>query len=86
MDVLHSGTVSAAREAALYGLPSLSVSLATYSHQDYSESIDATLRLVERISDVVVERPSNLLRPEVRPGKASTRNQSDRGSYKGTYS
>ena len=64
VDVLHSGTVSAAREAALYGLPSLSVSLATYSHQDYSESIDATLRLVERISEVVVERPSNLLRPE----------------------
>ena len=29
VDVLHSGTVSAAREASLYGLPSISVSLAT---------------------------------------------------------
>ena len=29
VDVLHSGTVSAAREASLYGLPSVSVSLAT---------------------------------------------------------
>ena len=50
VDVLHSGTVSAAREASLYGLPSLSVSLATYSHQDYSQSIEATLALVERLS------------------------------------
>ena len=52
VDVLHSGTVSAAREASLYGLPSLSVSLATYSHQDYSQSIEATLALVERLSEL----------------------------------
>ena len=64
VDVLHSGTVSAAREASLYGLPSISVSLATYSHQDYTESVAATIRLVERISNVVVDRPTNILRPE----------------------
>ena len=64
VDVLHSGTVSAAREASLYGLPSLSVSLATYSHQDYSQSIEATLALVERLSELVTVEPSNILRPE----------------------
>jgi 5'/3'-nucleotidase SurE len=64
VDVLHSGTVSAAREAALYGLPSLSVSLATYSHQDYSQSIEATLRVIDGISEVVVGKPENLLRPD----------------------
>ena len=64
VDVLHSGTVSAAREASLYGLPSLSVSLATYSHQDYSQSIEATLAIVERLSELIKGAPSNILRPE----------------------
>ena len=77
VDVLHSGTVSAAREAALYGMPSLSVSLATYSHQDYSDSIDATLRLIERISNVVVDSPSNILRPEGSNKRPSEGSDSD---------
>ncbi len=64
VDVLHSGTVSAAREAALYGLPSLSVSLATYSNQDYSHSIGATLDVIDRLSRLVSKKPENLLRPQ----------------------
>ncbi len=64
VDVLHSGTVSAAREAALYGMPSLSVSLATYSHQDYSHSIEATLEVLDRLSAIVSKKPGNILRPE----------------------
>jgi len=63
VDVLHSGTVSAARESALYGLPSLSVSLATYSHQDYSDSIAATLDVIDGLSELVANKPENLLRP-----------------------
>ena len=63
VDVLHSGTVSAAREWALYGLPSLSVSLATYSHEDYSDSISATLAVIDGISSLVTKKPENLLRP-----------------------
>ena len=77
VDVLHSGSVSAAREAALYVMPSLSVSLATYSHQDYSDSIDATLRLIERISNVVVDSPSNILRPEGSNKRPSEGSDSD---------
>ena len=64
VDVLHSGTVSAAREAALYGLPSLSVSLATYSNEDYSDSIAATLDVIDRLSLFVIKKPENLLRPQ----------------------
>jgi len=64
VDVLHSGTVSAAREAALYGLPSLSVSLATYSHEDYSQSVEATLEVIERLSGLIVGKPENILRPD----------------------
>ena len=64
VDVLHSGTVSAARESALYGLPSLSVSLATYSHQDYSDSIAATLEVIEHLSRLVTNEPENILRPQ----------------------
>ncbi len=64
VDVLHSGTVSAAREAALYGLPSISVSLATYAHQDYSQSVEATIAMVDRLSGVLSGIPSNILRPE----------------------
>ena len=63
VDVLHSGTVSAARESALYGLPSLSVSLATYSHEDYSDSIGATLDVIDCLSSLVKMKPENLLRP-----------------------
>ena len=64
VDVLHSGTVSAARESALYGLPSLSVSLATYSHEDYSDSIGATLEVIDHLSGLVTNKPENLLRPQ----------------------
>jgi len=64
VDVLHSGTVSAARESALYGLPSLSVSLATYSHEDYSDSIGATLDLIDGLSRILTNKPENLLRPQ----------------------
>ena len=64
VDVLHSGTVSAARESALYGLPSLSVSLATYSHENYSDSIVATLAVIDGLSSLVTCKPENLLRPD----------------------
>lgn len=71
VDVLHSGTVSAAREASLYGMPSISVSLATYEHEDYTESVDATLELLDRISTVISGPPRNLLRPEGSRSKPS---------------
>ena len=44
-------------------MPSLSVSLATYSHEDYSDSISATLAVIDGISSLVTKKPENLLRP-----------------------
>ena len=63
VDVLHSGTVSAAREASLYGLPSMSVSLATYEHEEYSSSVDATMELLGKLTGVICGPPGNLRRP-----------------------
>lgn len=64
VDVLHSGTVSAAREASLYGMPSLAVSLATTRHQNYSESFSATGTVIDSISPFLSAIPPDLGRPE----------------------
>ena len=62
IDVIHSGTVSAAREAALYGLPAIALSLGTYLHEDYSVGTDAILTLVDRALSLAPDEPSNLMR------------------------
>lgn len=64
VDVLHSGTVSAAREASLYGMPSIAVSLATYQHKNFSQSIAAISRLIDACSVNMPERLPNFLRPD----------------------
>ncbi|MAZ24120.1 MAG: hypothetical protein CMB22_04875 [Euryarchaeota archaeon] len=63
VDVLHSGTVSAAREASLYGMPSIAVSLATYEHKDFSDSITAVSRVIDACSANMPNELPNLLRP-----------------------
>jgi len=63
VDVMHSGTVSAAREAGLYGLPSIATSLATYEHENYQDSLEATIRIIESCVAVLPHEPINLLRP-----------------------
>lgn len=64
VDVLHSGTVSAAREAGLYGLPSIAVSLATHSHEDYTDALEATTQLLAAVSEIVEAAPPDLRRPQ----------------------
>jgi len=64
VDVLHSGTVSAAREASLYGMPALSVSLATINHQNYSDSLSATAKVIGALSSFLTPRPPDLGRSE----------------------
>ncbi len=51
MDVFYSGTVSAAIEGAILGLPSLAVSLATFEDADYSFAARVTVALVRLIRD-----------------------------------
>ena len=50
VDVLHSGTVSAAREASLYGMPAIATSLATYNHRKFEDSLSVIMDLIERLS------------------------------------
>ena len=48
-DVIYSGTVGAAREGALKGIPSLAVSAAEMYAQDYEHSAAATREIAEKI-------------------------------------
>lgn len=49
MDVLYSGTVSAAIEGSILGIPSLAVSLATFAEADYGFAAQFTANLIETI-------------------------------------
>ena len=62
IDVIHSGTVSAAREAALYGMPAIALSLGTYLHEDFTIATEAILGLIDRALLVANEEPTNLMR------------------------
>lgn len=48
-DVLYSGTVSAAIEGVILGVPSLAVSLASWDYEDYSVAADFVQKLVEYV-------------------------------------
>ncbi|HXG50578.1 MAG TPA: 5'/3'-nucleotidase SurE [candidate division Zixibacteria bacterium] len=50
-DIIYSGTVSAAIEAALLGLPALAVSLVTFADFDFSPAAEFTTVLVSRIME-----------------------------------
>ncbi|MED6312555.1 MAG: 5'/3'-nucleotidase SurE, partial [Candidatus Thermoplasmatota archaeon] len=53
VDVMHSGTVSAAREAGLYGLPSIATSLSTYQHSNFEDTSKATIEVIEAAVEVL---------------------------------
>ena len=63
VDVMHSGTVSAAREAGLYGLPSIATSLSTYEHSNFEDSTKATIEVIEAAVQVLPHVAENMLRP-----------------------
>jgi 5'-nucleotidase len=50
-DIIYSGTVSAAIEAALLGIPAIAVSLVTFQHFDFRAAADFTTKLVARIEE-----------------------------------
>ena len=64
VDVLHSGTVSAARETSLYGMPAIAISLATYEHSEFSQTVEASLQIIESCLSALPDEPLNLRRPE----------------------
>lgn len=49
-DVLYSGTVSAAMEGVLEGIPSLAFSLTSFSHLDFQPAADFAVKLVRAIA------------------------------------
>ena len=64
VDVMHSGTVSAAREAGLYGLPSIATSLSTYQHSNFEDTSKATIEVIEAAVEVLPPIAENMLRPD----------------------
>lgn len=56
-DVLYSGTVSAAMEGLLEGIPSLAVSLASFTYQDFQPAAQVVLTLLEKLSLKPLEKP-----------------------------
>lgn len=49
-DVLYSGTVSAAMEGALEGIPSIAISLASYTSAEFQPAADFACKLVDRLA------------------------------------
>lgn len=51
-DILYSGTVSAAMEGCLYGIPSIAVSLADFKGQQFEFAAEVAVRLARLILDL----------------------------------
>ena len=62
VDIMHSGTVSAARESALYGLPSIAVSLATYEHSNFEYSVKGAVKVLKSCLEFLPLTPFDFLR------------------------
>ena len=69
-DVLYSGTVSAAVEGAMHGIPAIAISLASYDSTDFSAAADFCADLVKQIMEQKLPAFS-LLNVNVPPGPAS---------------
>ena len=51
-DVLYSGTVSAAMEGVLEGIPSLALSLASFTNREFQPAADFTVKLIKKLSGI----------------------------------
>ena len=56
-DVLYSGTVSAAMEGVLEGVPSIAFSLASFAHLDFSAAANFAKKMVQAIANHPLEDP-----------------------------
>jgi 5'-nucleotidase len=65
-DIIYSGTVSAAIEGALLGIPAIAVSLVTFKDFDFRAAADFSATLVKRIADNGIA-PKTLLNVNVPP-------------------
>ncbi|MBE9045133.1 5'/3'-nucleotidase SurE [Pleurocapsales cyanobacterium LEGE 10410] len=69
-DVLYSGTVSAAMEGALEGIPSVAFSLASFSAFEFQPAADFALKLAQQLIDTDYPKPP-LLSVNIPPVKSS---------------
>ena len=85
-DSYHSGTMGAAREAGLYGLPAIASSYTSFDPSGMQVGIEATVELVQRVLPLVPRTPKNLCRPHIDaranhvsawPKKAAQRSQGE---------
>jgi 5'-nucleotidase len=65
-DIIYSGTVSAAIEGALLGIPAIAVSLVTFKDFDFRAAADFSATLVKRIAENGIA-PKTLLNVNVPP-------------------
>ncbi len=67
-DVLYSGTVSAAVEGVILGVPSIAVSLASWEYRDFSVAAEITVSLVKKmLSEGKVIPPGTILNINIPP-------------------
>tara|TARA_B100001741_G_scaffold200524_2_gene165502 strand:- start:973 stop:1950 length:978 start_codon:yes stop_codon:yes gene_type:complete len=64
-DSYHSGTMGAAREAGLYGIPAIASSYTSFDPAGMQVGIDATVELVQRVIPLIPRIPDNLCRPHI---------------------
>jgi len=64
-DAYHSGTIAAAREAGMYGMPAISSSWSSFDPEGMEIAIDATIQLIEVALAVLPDEPANLNRPHI---------------------
>ena len=68
-NIIYSGTVSAAAEAVIMGIPGLAVSLASFTYQEYDFAAEMAVKLVQKISKFGL-REGTLLNVNIPPVKA----------------
>ncbi|MGH7828525.1 MAG: 5'/3'-nucleotidase SurE [Candidatus Binatia bacterium] len=66
-DIIYSGTVSAAIEGALLGIPAIAVSLVTFQNFDFRAAAEFTATLVSRVCERGGIPPETLLNVNVPP-------------------
>ena len=64
-DSYHSGTMGAAREAGLYGMPAIASSYTSFDPEGMQVGIDATVEFLQRVLPLVPGVPQNLCRPHI---------------------
>ena len=64
-DSYHSGTMGAAREAGLYGMPAIASSYTSFDPEGMQVGIDATVELLQRVLPLVPSVPQNICRPHI---------------------